>query len=73
MYIMSLSVNCEWDNWVEGNCSVTCGNGTQINTRTKTVNATDGGIECEGEAIENITCTLKVCPGKAMQIFRFFY
>ena len=66
MYVIYLSVNCEWDNWVVGNCSVTCGNGTQINTRAKKVNATDGGIDCEGESFENKPCNLTVCPGKAL-------
>ena len=35
--INSISVNCEWGNWYEGDCSTTCGIGEQTNIRIKLV------------------------------------
>ena len=55
-------VDCKWGDWVEGECSAACGNGTKINTRTISVNATNGGDECKGEETEEVECSQ--FPGK---------
>ena len=36
-------VNCEWDEWNEGECSKQCGGGKRTNTRAPRVNAAYGG------------------------------
>ena len=64
---MSLSVNCEWNNWVEGVCSNSCGGGNQTNTRTIKVKAANGGTECDGEhTMVNIGCNNQECPSKGL-------
>ena len=67
LYIYTISINsnlvdCEWGDWVEGDCSATCGTGEQNNTRTKLVEEANGGI-CIGNYSEVINCTLEPCPG----------
>ena len=49
-------VNCEWSEWSA--CSATCGGGTQ--TRTQLVRAAFGGVDCEGEAVQQ--CNMQACP-----------
>ena len=61
---MSFSVNCEWNNWEKGTCSKTCGGGTQTNTRTIKVEASEGGTECTGESSETLDCNTQECPSK---------
>ena len=55
-------VNCEWDEWVIGECSVSCAGGKRTNTRTKKVEEANGG-ECFGEAIALEVCNTQDCPG----------
>ena len=55
-------IHCQWNNWVVGACSVTCGTGTRTNTRTKSVVEKDGGT-CTGQPIEQEQCKIKECPG----------
>ena len=61
---MPCVVNCVWDQWIIGDCSVTCGEGTRTNTRTQNETAQFGGDECDGStsAIEN--CKEQECPGR---------
>ena len=55
-------MNCEWNDWQIGQCSVTCGGGTRTNTRTKTVQESNGGV-CTGEATLQESCNNLNCPG----------
>ena len=56
-----LAVHCAWDEWVEGECSATCGYGTKTNTRVKLVEESNGGT-CDGEATEVLQCQDVECP-----------
>ena len=56
-------VNCVWGEWTEGNCSLPCGGGYQINFREKLVSEMYGG-ECEGESETEEKCNTHECPGK---------
>ena len=51
-----------WKEWEEGECSVTCGIGTKINTRTKLVVEANGGT-CSGQSTEIKECKSADCPG----------
>ena len=56
-------MDCEWTEWQNGTCSVTCGDGTLINTRTRRVEAEHGGEECSGSSNMTESCNITVCPG----------
>jgi len=49
----------EWSNF--GACSTTCGDGTQVRTRTCTP-PSHGGNPCSGSTEEQQDCNLQVCP-----------
>ena len=55
-------MDCEWDDWVEGDCSRTCGAGQQNNTRVKLVEEANGGT-CTGESSNVTSCLVSECPG----------
>ena len=55
-------VDCTWSEWKHGTCSVTCGEGTHIDTR-KMFPEQFGGKPCEGEATQTHSCFLPECPG----------
>ena len=55
-------VDCEWGDWVEGDCSATCGAGQQNNTRTKLVEEAHGG-NCTGESTNVTSCVVVQCLG----------
>ena len=61
IYYLIGPINCEWDTWVDGQCSVTCGTGTKTNTRTKLVNEANGGT-CPGQPSEIVECNKDPCP-----------
>ena len=61
--IVDVSVNCIWGEWTDGNCSVPCGGGYQINFREKLVSEMYGG-ECEGDSETEEQCNMHMCPGK---------
>ena len=63
VYINDIIVDCVWSDWVEGDCSTTCGAGQQNYTRTKLIEETNGG-NCTGESTENLSCLVLQCPGK---------
>ena len=56
-------VNCEWGDWIIGDCSKTCGVGTRYKTRTPKVSAEHGGKECNGSTSAKEDCNFKTCPG----------
>ena len=56
---------CAWDDWVIGDCSVSCGGGTRTNFRTSKASAAHGDVECNEETISiQENCNLHHCPGK---------
>jgi len=55
-------VHCEWNDWVEGECSKECGGGMKTNTRTEKVSAEHGGEECPGPDSEEVSCNEHECP-----------
>ena len=56
-------MDCEWNEWQNGTCSNTCGNGTMTNNRTKKVEAAHGGQECPGSSNVTEGCNIEECPG----------
>ena len=58
----SISVDCIWEDWVEGECSTTCGPGVQNNTRIKLIEEAFGGT-CIGEYNNVTDCELEPCLG----------
>ena len=62
IYINHIIVDCVWSDWVEGDCSTTCGAGQQNNTRAKLIEETNGG-NCTGESTEVLSCVFRPCPG----------
>ena len=62
------SVDCTWSEWTHGPCSVTCGEGSQQNTR-EMFPEMFGGKACEGEATETVICALDPCPGKKYKMY----
>ena len=61
---MIFVVDCEWNEWVIGECSEECGDGTQTMTRTIKANEEFGGKPCEGEASIEEQCFIKECARK---------
>ena len=66
------AVHCVWNDWVIGDCSVTCGEGVRTNTRTQKEAAQFGGDECEGLASSTESCYDQDCPG-IEPIFSHYY
>ena len=60
-------VDCAWGDWSEySDCSVECaGDGTKTRTRTKAVEASNGGFDCSGSSEEAMNCNNGPCgpPG----------
>ena len=59
-----LTVDCKWSEWTSGDCSVSCGDGLRINTRSKLTEALYGGAPCIGENKMTEKCLARICPGK---------
>ena len=60
--IFLTAIDCEWNDWIFGECSKSCGTGTRINNRTKAVEEANGGT-CDGESTETEECNAEPCPG----------
>ena len=58
-----IKVHCEWNDWIIGDCSETCGGGSRTNTRTQKVSAEHGGDECNGPTSVDESCNVQECPG----------
>lgn len=54
-------VDCQWSEWDYGPCSVTCGEGVQVNVR-EMFPEMFGGNACQGEASETVSCHRTECP-----------
>ena len=61
----SLAIHCEWDEWMFGECSKTCGTGTREGIRTKLVVEEHGGT-CTGPPNEIEECNTNPCPSKKL-------
>ena len=61
------AVDCEWNDWQVGECSVTCAGGSRTNSRTKNIEESDGTDEvgtCDGDATMVEDCNTQDCPRK---------
>ena len=57
-------VDCTWNEWELGECSVTCAGGTQVDTRTIATQEMHGGY-CDPEGDMRVeTCNTEACPSK---------
>ena len=62
--LLILIVDCTWSpfsNWTE--CSMTCGGGQRMTSRTISQPALYGGKNCIGDAFKTEKCNTKPCPG----------
>ena len=58
-------MDCQWSDWSKsGECTKTCGGGTQYFERTKLVESQNGGQSCTGGSIKRENCNDQDCPGK---------
>ncbi|CAC5394260.1 unnamed protein product [Mytilus coruscus] len=61
--IIPAMVNGGWCPWFNSSCSVTCGDGVIIKTRTcDNPPPSDGGLNCDGSKTETSHCNLGKCP-----------
>ena len=57
-------VDCTWTSWKSWSaCTKSCGGGTRMKSRIKSVTETYGGT-CKGNATEIQVCNEQKCPGK---------
>ena len=61
---MNHKVNCEWGDWIIGDCSQTCGGGNRTDVRTEKNSATHGGEQCTGPTSITESCNVQECPGR---------
>ena len=55
-YFFTIAIPCTWGSWVAwGQCSATCGAGTRVRTRLKSVQEAHGGT-CSDQPTETETC-----------------
>ena len=60
--IVCAVVHCEWNDWVIGECTESCGGGTRTKMRTENVSAAYGGEPCDGAASIEESCNIQKCP-----------
>ena len=63
-------VDCEWSNWIIGQCSKSCGAGFRRRTRSPKIESQNGGKDCDGRSTVFENCYLSECPGN-VTIVRF--
>ena len=64
LIISILTVDCEWSpysNWTD--CSMTCGGGVEMTSRSIVQSALFGGKNCAGDAFKTEKCNREPCPG----------
>ena len=60
-------VDCQWDDYGDWSvCSSTCGEGKMVRYRAVLFPASNGGIECLGDAKEIKECNEGPCKGKTL-------
>ena len=66
------SVNGGWGDWVQGACSVTCGQGSRQSTRACDSPApAHGGSGCHGDETKTESCDAGLqCPGMRVDMFK---
>ena len=62
------AVDCEWDDWIIGECTESCGGGTRTKHRTEKVSKAYGGAKCEGPDSIEETCNDLACPSNGQPI-----
>ena len=68
LILYDFEVDCVWNDWEIGECSLTCGGGIRIDTRTKKVEESIGGT-CEPSANQRASfCNTDDCPGNLLLI-----
>ena len=60
-------IDCEWGEWIAGQCSKSCNTGIRNSTRTKTVNEMYNG-QCVGNDTFQEDCNIQECPGNSFEI-----
>ena len=64
-------LDCQWSQWSKiGECSKSCGIGTQILQRTVLVRAQNEGKLCEGESTKTENCNYHACEGKVYKTIK---
>ena len=63
-------MNGEWTDWsLWSGCSASCGSGQLTRQRyCSSPQPANGGNDCSGEAIEQKSCQVMVCPGISIPI-----
>ena len=62
-------VDCKWGDYGDWSlCSKTCGEGEKVRTRSKSIEASNGGTECEGTTAETVICNDQLCSGNQKNI-----
>ena len=62
-------VYCRWGSWTASECSLTCGGGTRIKSRTKLIN--EVGTFCDGEDTIKEPCNPAECEDKYSLLVNF--
>ena len=63
-------VDCVWTDWKPGQCSVTCGLGIRIDTRSKLIEEKNQGT-CFGESTITSECLDQTCSGHIDRVILF--
>ena len=56
-------VDCEWNFWVIGKCTKSCGGGIRERSRTRRVKEANGGRQCYGPSFVKELCNVQPCSG----------
>jgi len=74
IFICSI-VDGQWSDWMPwGDCSVTCGGGSQSRSRTCTNPVpANGGKDCVGDSVDTRDCSTGNCPGISLKLFKLLF